>query len=46
MRYGKGKPGDDTGVIVADEDLHGSEQDRTDSHGRNLRIRSPRCRWG
>ena len=36
VRYGKGKPGDDTGVIVADEDLHGSEQDRTDSHGRNL----------
>ena len=36
VRYGKGKPGADTGVIVADEDLHGSEQDRTDSHGRNL----------
>ena len=36
VRYGKGKPGDDAGVIVADEDLHGSEQDRTDSHGRNL----------
>ena len=36
VRYGKGNPGDDTGVIVADEDLHGSEQDRTDSHGRNL----------
>ncbi len=33
-RYGKGKPGD--GVIVADKDLHGSEQDRTDSAGRNL----------
>jgi len=35
-RYGKGKPGDDTGVIVADEDLHGSEKGRADSHGRNL----------
>ena len=35
-RYGKGNPGDDTGVIVADEDLHGSEKGRTDSRGRNL----------
>jgi catalase-peroxidase len=35
-RYGKGTSGDDTGVIVADEDLHGSEKDRTDSNGRNL----------
>jgi catalase-peroxidase len=35
-RYGKGKSGDDTAVIVADEGLHGSEKDRTDSHGRNL----------
>ena len=34
-RYGKGKPGDDTGVIVADEELHGSEEDRTDK-GRSL----------
>jgi catalase-peroxidase len=34
-RYGKGKPGDE-GVIVADKELHGSEKDRTDSHGRNL----------
>ena len=36
IRYGKGKPGGDAGVIVADEDLHGSEKDRTDSQGRNL----------
>jgi catalase-peroxidase len=38
VRYGKskGKPGDDTGEIVADADLHGKEQDRTDSEGRNL----------
>jgi catalase-peroxidase len=38
VRYGKskGKPGDDTGEIVADADLHGKEQDRTDSQGRNL----------
>jgi catalase-peroxidase len=35
-RYGKGKPGDDTGVIVADEELHGTEHERTDSQGRNL----------
>ncbi|SDC16790.1 catalase/peroxidase HPI [Paraburkholderia lycopersici] len=36
LRYGKGAAGnDDEGVIVADEDLHGSEQSRTDS-GRNL----------
>jgi catalase-peroxidase len=35
-RYGKGKPGDETGVIVADEELHGTEKDRTDSLGRNL----------
>ncbi len=35
-RYGKENPGDDTGVIVADEDLHGSEKGRTDSRGRNL----------
>ena len=35
-RYGKGKPGDDEGVIVADEELHGSEKDRTDSRERNL----------
>jgi len=34
-RYGKGKPGDDSGVIVADEELHGTEHDRTDN-GRNL----------
>ncbi|MGD0798679.1 MAG: catalase/peroxidase HPI [Acidobacteriaceae bacterium] len=35
-RYGKGKPGASTAVIVADEDLHGSEKDRTDNPGRNL----------
>ncbi|WP_034292755.1 catalase/peroxidase HPI [Herbaspirillum sp. RV1423] len=35
-RYGKSKPGDDTGEIVADADLHGKEQDRTDSQERNL----------
>jgi catalase-peroxidase len=35
-RYGKGEPEDDTGTIVADKDLHGSEQDRVDGPGRNL----------
>jgi catalase-peroxidase len=35
-RYGKGKPGDNEGVIVADEELHGSEKDRIDSLERNL----------
>ena len=35
-RYGKVKPGDETATIVADEDLHGHEEDRTDSKGRNL----------
>ena len=37
-RYGKGAAGreDDQGVLVADADLHGQEQDRTDSQGRNL----------
>ena len=35
VRYGKGAAGDDEGVIVADEELHGSESSRTDS-GRNL----------
>jgi catalase-peroxidase len=34
-RYGKGKPGDDEAVLVADEELHGSEKDRTE-HGRIL----------
>ncbi|MGB6609339.1 MAG: catalase/peroxidase HPI, partial [Acidobacteriaceae bacterium] len=36
IRYGKGNPGDATGVIVADEELHGSEKDRTENPGRNL----------
>ncbi len=37
-RYGKGAAGreDDQGVLVADAELHGQEQDRTDSQGRNL----------
>src|SRR5665213_3910500 len=35
IRYGKGKTADNTGVIVADEELHGTEQDRTE-HGRLL----------
>jgi catalase-peroxidase len=35
VRYGKGAPGDDEGVIVADEELHGHEKDRTEG-GRNL----------
>ncbi|UQY32815.1 catalase/peroxidase HPI [Pseudomonas fulva] len=37
-RYGKGAAGreDDQGVLVADAELHGHEQDRTDSQGRNL----------
>jgi catalase-peroxidase len=35
VRYGKGKPGDDEGVIVADADLHGTEHARSDN-GRYL----------
>ncbi|PWK91883.1 catalase-peroxidase [Fulvimonas soli] len=35
VRYGKGRPGGDEGVVVADAELHGSEEDRTD-HGRRL----------
>ncbi|OLU33594.1 catalase/peroxidase HPI [Pseudomonas sp. PA15(2017)] len=37
-RYGKGAAGheDDQGVLVADAELHGQEQDRTDSQGRHL----------
>jgi catalase-peroxidase len=35
VRYGKGNPGDGTGVIVAEAELHGSEKSRTDN-GRNL----------
>ncbi len=37
LRYGKGAAGkpDDEGVIVADEELHGTEHSRTDA-GRNL----------
>ncbi|WP_322011143.1 catalase/peroxidase HPI [Paraburkholderia sp. J12] len=35
LRYGKGAAGAEDGVIVADEELHGTEKSRTD-HGRNL----------
>ncbi len=35
LRYGKGKP-EDTGVIVADEELHGTEKDRVHGNERNL----------
>jgi len=35
IRYGKGKAGDNAGVVVADEELHGNEHDRTEG-GRNL----------
>ncbi|MBS7458865.1 catalase/peroxidase HPI [Coralloluteibacterium stylophorae] len=35
IRYGRGKPEADTGVLVADADLHGSETSRTDA-GREL----------
>src|SRR5271169_7006465 len=35
IRYGKGKAGDDDGVIVADAELHGKEHDRT-GNGRHL----------
>ena len=35
-RYGKSTPGSHTGEIVADADMHGSEQGRTDPAGRNL----------
>ncbi|MGF6877895.1 catalase/peroxidase HPI [Paraburkholderia sp. MM5477-R1] len=38
VRYGKGAAGreDDEGVLVADEELHGTEKSRTDPPGRNL----------
>ncbi|MGF6937403.1 catalase-peroxidase [Paraburkholderia sp. UCT70] len=38
VRYGKGAAGreSDEGVIVADEELHGTEKSRTDPPGRNL----------
>jgi catalase-peroxidase len=38
VRYGKGAAGreDDEGVLVADEELHGTERSRTDPPGRNL----------
>ena len=31
IRYGKGKPGEDDGAIVADRELHGKEHDRTEN---------------
>ncbi len=31
IRYGKDKPGDDEGAIVADPELHGREHDRTEN---------------
>ena len=31
IRYGKGEPGDDEAVIVADKELHGKEHDRTEN---------------
>jgi catalase-peroxidase len=34
VRYGKSNPGD--GTIVADEEIHGTEHDRTNGTGRNL----------
>ncbi|MEX3791142.1 catalase/peroxidase HPI [Paraburkholderia sp. BR14374] len=38
VRYGKGAAGreDEEGVLVADEELHGTEKSRTDPPGRNL----------
>ncbi|MGF6466646.1 catalase-peroxidase [Paraburkholderia youngii] len=38
VRYGKGAAGreDDEGVLVADEELHGTEKSRTEPPGRNL----------
>src|SRR5271154_3396497 len=38
-RYGKGRPGD--GVIVADEELHGSEKDRTGAGGNERNLENP-----
>jgi catalase-peroxidase len=40
-RYGKGKPGDDEGVIVADEELHGSEEDRTGGGAKERNLEDP-----
>ena len=36
VRYGKGKPDGETGTLVADAYMHGTEEDRTDSQGRML----------
>ncbi len=40
-RYGKGKPGDDQGVIVADEELHGTEKDRTGGGTNERNLENP-----
>ncbi len=39
VRYGKGQPGE--GVIVADEELHGSEKDRTRSGTNERNLENP-----
>lgn len=39
-RYGKGKPAAE-GVIVADEELHGSEEDRTDGGTQERNLENP-----
>jgi catalase-peroxidase len=39
-RYGKGKPADE-GVIVADEDLHGREKDRTGGGANERNLENP-----
>jgi catalase-peroxidase len=41
IRYGKGKTGDDEGVIVADAELHGSEKDRTGGGTKERNLENP-----
>ena len=40
IRYGKGKPADE-GVIVADEELHGAEKDRTGGGTNERKLENP-----
>jgi catalase-peroxidase len=40
IRYGKGKPADE-GVLVADEELHGTEKDRTGGGSKERNLENP-----
>jgi len=41
IRYGKGKSGDNEGVIVADAELHGTEKDRTGAGSKERNLENP-----